>query len=213
MKKVFAEFLGTAVLLTAIVGSGIMATDLTNDVGLQLLINCVAVVAALFVLISIFGSVSGAQFNPIVSVFLHFRKLQNLTVTCQLIAAQLTGAIVGAKFAEVIFNESLGQIATRERNSIGLLISEVFASAGLILIIGFVVNGKARPETLVPAWVGGAYFFTSSTIFANPAVTVGRTFSDSFTGIHPNSIFGFIVAQFIGLFLALPILKALSEEK
>lgn len=213
MRKVISEFLGTAILLTAIVGSGIMATDLTTDVGLQLLINCIAVVAALFVLISLFGSISGAQFNPVVSLYLLIKRQQSGPETFQYIFAQIAGAIVGSKFAEIIFHESLGQFSTKERNSLGLLVSEIFATAGLILIIGFVVKGKVKPETIVPAWVGGAYFFTSSTIFANPAVTIGRAFSDSFTGIHPNSILGFILAQTVGLGFGLGIVKLLLEEK
>lgn len=212
MKKFIAEFVGTLVLLAAIIGSGIMATNLTSDVGVQLIINCIAVVAVLFALISLFGEVSGAQFNPLVSIYLLYRGKQDKQSTLKLIFAQITGAVAGTKLAELMFHENLGSMATKERNSLGLLIGEVVATAGLMLIISFVVQGKVNAATVVPAWIAGGYFFTSSTIFANPAVTIGRSFSDSFAGIHPNSILGFIAAQFVGFILGIMLSKFLVEE-
>ncbi len=212
MKKVVAEFFGTLVLLAAIIGSGIMATNLTSDVGVQLLINCIAVVAVLFVLISIFGEVSGAQFNPLVSIYLQYQGKQDGQTTVKLIVAQIIGGISGTKLAELMFHENLGTMATKERNSLGLLIGEVVATAGLMLIIAFAVKGRINPVTVVPAWIAGGYFFTSSTIFANPAVTIGRSFSDSFAGIHPNSILGFITAQLVGLILGVMLSKVLVED-
>lgn len=212
MKKFIAEFVGTLVLLAAIIGSGIMATNLTSDVGVQLIINCIAVVAVLFALISLFGEVSGAQFNPLVSLYLLYKGKQDKQSTLKLIFAQITGAVAGTKLAELMFNENLGSMATKERNSLGLLIGEVVATAGLMLIISFVVQGKVNAATVVPAWIAGGYFFTSSTIFANPAVTIGRSFSNSFAGIHPNSILGFITAQFVGFILGILLSKVLVEE-
>jgi glycerol uptake facilitator-like aquaporin len=212
VKKVVAEFFGTLVLLAAIIGSGIMATNLTSDVGVQLLINCIAVVAVLFVLISIFGEVSGAQFNPLVSIYLQYQGKQDGQTTVKLIVAQIIGGISGTKLAELMFHENLGTMATKERNSLGLLIGEVVATAGLMLIIAFAVKGRIDPVTVVPAWIAGGYFFTSSTIFANPAVTIGRSFSDSFAGIHPNSILGFITAQLVGLILGVMLSKVLVED-
>lgn len=212
MQKYLAEFLGTAILLIAIVGSGIMATNLTSDVAVQLLINCISVAATLLVIIKLFAPISGAQFNPIVSLYLLITKIQSLSATLRLIALQILGAIFGTEIAEFMFHESIGNIATTQRNSLGLLLGEVVASAGLIMIIGFVVKDKVNPAILVPAWITGAYFFTSSTIFANPAVTVGRVFSDSFAGIHPNSILGFISAQVVGLMFGVLLSKILLEN-
>jgi glycerol uptake facilitator-like aquaporin len=212
MRKLVAEFLGTLLLLTAIVGSGIMATNLTNDIGLQLLINCISVVATLSVLITLFAPISGAQFNPIVSFFLYYKGKQDLATTLKNIGVQILGAISGAKLAELMFHENLGSIATTQRSSLGLLIGEVVASTGLILIIGFAVKDRINPAVVVPSWIAGAYFFTSSTIFANPAVTIGRVFSDSFAGIHPNSILGFIAAQFVGLILGTLLSKILLDD-
>jgi len=212
VKKVAAEFFGTLLLLTSIIGSGIMATNLSNDVGVQLLINCIAVVAVLFVIISLFAEISGAQFNPLVSVYLLLKGKQDLSTTIRYIGAQIFGAISGTKLAELMFHENLGTMATKERNSLGLLIGEVVATTGLILIIAFAVKGRINPVTVVPAWIAGGYFFTSSTIFANPAVTIGRSFSDSFAGIHPNSILGFIAAQIVGLILGLLLSNLLVED-
>jgi glycerol uptake facilitator-like aquaporin len=212
VRKIVAEFVGTLILLASIVGSGIMATNLTSDVGLQLLINCIAVVATLYVIISMFGQISSAQFNPIVSLYLLYKNQQDSSTTFKLIIAQIAGAISGTKLAELMFHENLGTMATRERNSVGLLIGEVVASLGLILIVGFAVKGQINAAVAVPAWIAGGYFFTSSTIFANPAVTIGRSFSDSFTGIHPNSIIGFIAAQCVGLILGTLLIKVFLED-
>ncbi len=212
MRKIAAEFLGTMFLLTAIVGSGIMATNLTSDVLTQLLINCIAAVATLFVIINLFAPISGAQFNPIVSLYLLFKGKQDVVTTLKLVSVQIIGAILGTKLAEFMFHESIGNIATTERNSFGLLVGEIVASAGLILIIAFAANGDINPAVVVPAWIAGGYFFTSSTIFANPAVTIGRTFTDSFAGIHPNSLLGFIAAQIIGLILGTLLSKIFLED-
>lgn len=212
MRKLLAEFFGTMFLLSAIVGSGIMATNLTSDLAIQLLINCISTVAVLFAIINLFAPISGGQFNPIVSLYLQFKGRQSGLTTFQFILAQIAGAITGTKLAELMFHENLGTFATTERNSIGLLVGEVVASAGLILIIAFAVNGEINPAVVVPAWIASGYFFTSSTIFANPAVTIGRTFSDSFAGIHPNSILGFISAQIIGLILGTLISKQFLED-
>jgi glycerol uptake facilitator-like aquaporin len=210
--KIVAEFFGTFLLLTSIVGSGIMATNLTTDVAIQLLVNCIAVVATLYVLITLFAPISGAQFNPIVSFFLYYKRKQDLATTLKFVCVQILGAITGTKLAELMFHENLGTFATRERNSLGLLLGEVVASAGLILIIGFVVEDRVNPAIVVSAWIAAGYFFTSSTIFANPAVTIGRSFSDSFTGIHPNSILGFIAAQSVGLILGALLSKTFLED-
>ncbi len=212
MRKVAAEFFGTLLLLTSIIGSGIMATNLTSDVGVQLLINCIAVVAVLFVLISLLAPLSGAQFNPLISIYLQFKGRQDGITTGKYVIAQVIGAIAGTKIAELMFHENFGTMATKERNSLGLLIGEVVATTGLILIIAFAVKGQINAMTVVPAWIAGGYFFTSSTIFANPAVTIGRSFSDSFAGIHPNSILGFILAQMVGLILGILFSKLFVED-
>ena len=201
MKKLLAEFIGTCFLVCAVVGSGIMATDFTQDVGLQLLINAVATVAALHVLITIFGEISGAHFNPLVSLFAWSQNLISKSLAVKYSVVQIVGAICGAELAELMFNSSLGNFSQHTRSGSGLWLSEVVATAGLILIISFAFKDKINPKVTIPAWIGAGYLFTSSTIFANPAVTIGRSFTDSFAGIHPNSIFGFIIAQFLGLII------------
>ena len=212
MSKLLSEFIGTFLLVCAVVGSGIMATNLTTDVGLQLLINAIATVAALFVLISLFAAKSGAHFNPVVTLYVYQQKQISITSATQYIAVQVIGAIGGAKFAELMFHESLGGMAQQVRSGIGLFLSEVLATAGLILIISFALKNKINAAVVVPAWIAAGYFFTASTIFANPAVTIGRAFTDSFAGIHLNSTFNFILAQLVGLIIGAGISYLVHKE-
>ncbi|HEX7135634.1 MAG TPA: MIP/aquaporin family protein [Iamia sp.] len=204
-RRLAAEALGSAFLIVAVVGSGIMATRLSpDDVGLQLLENAGATAGALIGLILMFGAVSGAHFNPVVTLV--DRLLGSIsTVDAALYAiAQTVGACTGALIANAMFERPLFELSTKTRSSGGLWLSEVVATIGLLLVIhGCVRTGRERAVPFaVGAWIGGAYWFTSSTSFANPAVTVARTLSDSFAGIDPASAPMFVLMQVIGAAIA-----------
>ncbi|MFF3376005.1 aquaporin [Streptomyces sp. NPDC002680] len=206
MSKAAAELLGTALLVAIVIGSGIQATELTTDVGVQLLANSIATVFGLGILILLLGPVSGAHFNPVVTLaeWWTARRGGGAGVTAREVAvyvpAQIVGAIAGAILADAMFGEPLVEWSTHDRSAGHLLLGEVVATAGLILLI----FGLARTDRLryapvaVASYIGAAYWFTSSTSFANPAVTIGRTFSDTFAGIAPGSVAGFIGAQLVG---------------
>ena len=214
-KKLAGEFLGTALLVSIVVGSGIMATNLSQDVGVQLLINTISTVFGLAVLIQILGPISGANFNPVVTLIDLIQKRTNLVTFIQYGFAQTAGAITGAILANAMFSHSLIEISTRARSGSNQYLGEIVATAGLILIINLLIHQEKT--TLIPAivasWIGSAYFFTSSTSFANPAVTVGRIFSDSFAGIAPGCVTKFIAAQILGALIGLGLTKALTNDK
>lgn len=199
-RRVLAEFLGAMILVAAVVGSGIMATTLTDDVGIQLLMNMLATVLVLGLLIWTLGPISGAHFNPAVTGVALVRRELAPREAAWYIPAQIAGAITGAVVANLMFALPPVELSTNQRSGANLLLGEVVATAGLLWIIGALTrtgNGRLGPA-LVPAWIGAAYFFTSSTSFANPAVTIGRMFSDTFTGIAPASVPAFIAAQLVG---------------
>ncbi|MDX2606236.1 aquaporin [Streptomyces caniscabiei] len=200
-----AELVGTAALVAVVIGSGIQATELTKDVGVQLLANSLATVFGLGVLILLLGPVSGAHFNPVVTLaewWTGRRGGAGVTIreAAVYVPSQIIGAIAGAILADAMFGKPLVEWSTHDRSAGHLLLGEVVATAGLILLI----FGLARTDQLrfapvaVASYIGAAYWFTSSTSFANPAVTIGRTFSDTFAGIAPGSVAGFIGMQLIG---------------
>lgn len=200
MKRVIGEYVGTAILATVVVGSGAMAQELSQDIGLQLLINAAATGAALWLLITLFSPISGAHFNPIVSGISLIRKELSLTQTSQYIVAQILGAISGAILANLLFSYSAIDISEKNRDGGNLLLSEVLATAGLIFVIhqlSTIKKGKYVAPG-VAAWIFAAYFFTSSTSFANPAIAIGRIFTNTFAGIAPHSAFKFIPFQILG---------------
>jgi len=202
-KKLFAEFLGTAVLVATVVGSGIMATNLSADLGIDLLINTVATVFVLYILITLLAPISGAHFNPLVSGIAYFRKELSAGNTIYFFVAQILGGSLGAILANLMFEHPAIEPSQHVRNGSHLLLGEVIASAGLIFIIFLAVKqgiDKKIPR-LVAAWIGAAYFFTSSTSFANPAVSIARGLTDSFSGIKFSSVPGFIAAQIVGAIL------------
>jgi glycerol uptake facilitator-like aquaporin len=215
MRKLLAEYLGTALLVAIVVGSGIMATDLTQDVGLQLLINTIATVFGLAVLILILAPISGAHFNPVVTLIDLIQGKSSVIQFLQYAVVQTAGAISGAFLANAMFDQAIIQTATKIRSGNNLYLAEIVATAGLILVINLLVNQKNL--TVIPAavaaWIGSAYFFTSSTSFANPAVTIGRTFSDSFAGIAPECAPQFIAAQILGAIIGLGLVKVLTNDK
>jgi glycerol uptake facilitator-like aquaporin len=215
MRKLLAEYLGTTLLVAIVVGSGIMATDLTQDVGLQLLINTIATVFGLAVLILILAPISGAHFNPVVTLIDLIQGKSSFIQFLQYAVVQIAGAITGAFLANAMFDQVIIQTATKIRSGSHLYLAEIVATAGLILVINLLVIQKNLSviPAAVAAWIGSAYFFTSSTSFANPAVTIGRTFSDSFAGIAPECAPKFIAAQILGAIIGLGLVKALTNDK
>ena len=205
-RRVVAEAVGTGLLVMAVVGSGIAAQRLSpDDVGLQLLENAFATVGALVGLILMFGAVSGAHFNPVVTLTDRFFGTTSTRDAALYIPAQVVGGCLGAMLANVMYDLPAVDLSTKVRSSGALWLSEVVATVGLLLVIhGCVRTGRARVVPFaVAAWIGGAYWFTSSTSFANPAVTVGRSLSDTFAGIDPSSVPMFVVAQLVGMVVAI----------
>jgi glycerol uptake facilitator-like aquaporin len=209
-RRLAAEAFGTGLLVVAVIGSGIMATRLSpDDVGLELLENAAATAAALIGLILMFGAVSGAHFNPVVTLVDRMFATITTAETALYIVAQIVGACLGAMLANVMFELPVVELSTKSRSSGALWISEVVATVGLLLVIhGCVRTGRANVMPFaVGIWIGGAYFFTSSTSFANPAVTIARTLSDSFAGIKPSSAPMFIVMQLVGAVIAYGLIR------
>ena len=211
-RRLVAEGIGTGFLVIAVVGSGIMASRLSpNDTGLQLLENAAATTAALIGLILIFGAVSGAHLNPVVTLV--DRAFGSITSrdSALYIAAQVTGGCLGAVAANLMFELPAVELSTKTRSSPGLWLSEIIATVGLLLVIhGCVRTGRANVVAFaVGIWIGGAYWFTSSTSFANPAVTISRTLSDTFTGIKPSSAPMFILMQLVGAAVAYGLIRLL----
>lgn len=201
-----AEFVGTALLLIAVVGSGIAAQRLSpGNVGLELLENSIATAAGLVAIILAVGPISGAHLNPVVTLADRAFGGVGAAVAAVYVAAQLVGGVVGAVLANLMFALPAVQLATKPRLGINLWLGEVVATFGLILVIfGVVRSGRsATAPFAVAAYIAGAYWFTSSTSFANPAVTVARMLSDTFTGISPASAPAFILAQLLGAALAI----------
>ena len=211
--RAVAEFVGTGLLVCVVVGSGIMGDALSSDDGVSLLINTVSTVFALALLILVIGPISGAHLNPAVTLVNVFLRQQSARESALYIAAQTAGAIGGAILANVMFDLSALQISDRDRTSAGMLVGEVVATAGLIAVIGIVSARKQNAiiPLAVAGWIGSAYFFTSSTSFANPAVTVGRVFSDTFAGIAPESVLPYIAAQLVGAAIGVAVVKTSSR--
>ncbi len=232
LRRASVEGLGTAALVAVVVGSGIQATELTRDVGTQLLANSLATVFGLGVLIALLGPVSGAHFNPAVTLAAWFTDRRRSgsgsdsasgsgsgsgsdsgsgadAFTAREIAAyvpaQIAGAIAGAVLADAMFGEPLLRLSTHDRWAGHLWLAEVVATAGLVwLVFGLTRTGRAHlAPALVASYIGAAYWFTSSTSFANPAVTIGRAFTDTFAGIAPTSVLPFLAAQLAGAVVGL----------
>jgi glycerol uptake facilitator-like aquaporin len=216
-RRIVAEGIGTGLLVTVVIGSGIAASKLSpHDVGLQLLENAFATALGLAVLILMIGPVSGAHFNPVVSAvdwWLGRRTGSGLTAVelGAFVPAQIVGAVLGAILANLMYGEAAVSWSTTERSAGHLWLGEVVASAGLIVLI-FALASSGRTgvaPAAVGAYIGSAYWFTSSTSFANPAVTIGRAFSDTFAGIAPASLPGFVIAQVVGAAVGVGVLAVL----
>jgi glycerol uptake facilitator-like aquaporin len=214
-KALFAEFLGTAVLVAAVVGSGIMGSNLSGDLLVALIANTIATVLALGILILTLGPVSGAHFNPVVSIALAIDQRFKAVTVAPYLAAQFVGAIAGAVLANIMFGAEAIQVSSKGMPGDGAVIGEVVATAGLVFIILNLIQTKRTDliPVAVPAWIGSAYFFTSSTSFANPAVTVGRIFTDSFSGIGPQTVPSFVIAQLLGAALGIVLAKVFAKSK
>ncbi len=204
LRKVASEALGTALLLAVVIGSGIMAERLSGgNVAIALIANTLATVGGLYILIEVFGPLSGAHFNPAVSAVMVFRGELPKSAFVPYVAAQLIGAMLGAWLAHAMFDLPILQFSAKLRGGTGQWIAEAVATAGLLLVILRAPAGRA--SSMVAAYIGAAYWFTSSTSFANPAAAFGRLFSDSFAGIAPISAPGFMVAEFAGAAIGLAI--------
>ena len=211
-RRLLAEALGTMLLLTVVIGSGIMAERLSGgNVAIALLANTLATVGGLYVLIEVFGPVSGAHFNPAVSAVMAVRGALQRSALAPYVAAQLAGAMLGAWLAHAMFDLTVLQLSTHVRSGTGQWIAEAVATAGLLLVILRAPPGRAAP--MVAAYIGAAYWFTASTSFANPAAAFGRMFSDSFAGIAPASVAGFVVAELVGALIGLGVHHALGAPR
>jgi glycerol uptake facilitator-like aquaporin len=212
-RAVGMEFLGTAILAFAIVGSGIMATNLTSDSALRLLINAISTAIGLAVVIRIGIKVSGSHFNPAVTLIMLFIKKIDTRSSLFYITAQILGAISGVTTANFIFDQKVLNQSMTIRSGSNLFVSEVIATAVLLWIILRFPKRDDLVALYAPLWIFGGILLTSSTAFANPAITIGRVFTTSITGIAPESIFAFIVAQLIGAALGFYVARNITNPK
>ena len=214
-RRLSAEAIGTGLLIVAVIGSGIMAERLTDIVALQLLCNAIATGGALVALILIFAPVSGASFNPVVGIVGIFTGEATIRDTALYALAQTVGGCIGAVIANLMFDLDAINISEKVRSGSGVLFSEVVATVGLLVVIYGSI--RAQRANLVPftvaAWITGAYFFTSSTSLANPAVTVARSLSNTFAGIAPESVPMFVLMQLIGAMLAVAMIRYVFGEQ
>ncbi len=202
-RRLTAEAVGTALLVAAVVGSGIMADRLTADTALALLANTIATGAALIMLITTFAPVSGAHFNPVVTLVMAWQRDLTPTLAAAYIAAQCAGGIIGTWAAHVMFDLPILQISTTIRTGPAQWLAEAIATFGLIMAIFGAINARANVAITVAAYITAAYWFTASTSFANPAVTLARAMTDTFAGIRPVDLPGFMLAQIAGSLLAM----------
>ena len=209
-RRLFAEGLGTLGLLVTVIGSGIMAERLAGgNAAVALLANTLATVAGLYVLIEVFGPVSGAHFNPAVSAVMAWRGALPRALWLPYVLVQLTGAVGGAWLAHAMFDLPILQWSTKLRSGPAQWLAEAVATAGLLLVI--LRAAPTRVAAMVAAFIGAAYWFTASTSFANPAAAFGRMFSDSFAGISPADVPAFVVAQWVGAALGVALHRALGD--
>ena len=207
-----AELLGSCFLVMIIVGSGLMAENLTNDNALRLTANTLATGAGLFVLITAFANISGAHFNPFVSLAMFLRKKINGKLLIIYIPAQILGCLLGVMLANVFFEHDILELSTKNRDGLHIFLSEIIATFGLIFIIfATQKDGKITIAASVATYIMAGYWFTSSTSFANPAVSIARTFTDSFTGINYLNTPTYILAEFLGALIAVYFIKKLIK--
>ena len=208
------EFIGSAFLVMIIVGSGIMAQNLTRDFAVMLLANTIATGAGLFVLINSIANISGAHFNPVVTMTMYFTKKIKKDLIFTYVSAQILGCLLGVMLANFMFDLPFIELSSKARPGFNIFIAEVIATFGLIFIIfGSLKNGTVAVAASVATYITAGYWFTSSTSFANPAVALARTFTDTFTGINYLNTPTYIVAEIIGALLALFIIQKILFKK
>ncbi|MEY2951784.1 MAG: hypothetical protein RL622_861 [Actinomycetota bacterium] len=205
IKQLVFEFFGTATLLVGVVGSSFMATNLTGDKALALLINAAVTAATLGIIIKVGASISGAHYNPAVTFANVLLRKNSLALALQYLIAQVVGAICGVILANAMFSSKLVANSTIERSGTGLILAEVIATVGLVYLA--LTSNEKSAWKLIPLWIFAAYFFTSSTSFANPAVTLSRVFTESGAGINSGSVLWFVLAQMVGALLATTLVK------
>lgn len=214
-QKLVAEGLGTGLLLASIVGSGIMAETLSGgNVGLELLCNALSIAAMLVVLITTLGPISGAHFNPAVTMVFTLRGDIGVALAIAYVAVQVAGGILGVLATHLMYDQAIVQFAAKARTGTGQWFSEIVATAGLVMTILLTIQtNSAQVPAMVGLYVGSAIYFASSTAFANPAVSIGRLFSDSFAGIDPSHVAPFIAAQLVGALLGLALCHYLAIRR
>ena len=205
IKQLVFEFFGTATLLVGVVGSSFMATNLTGDKALALLINAAVTAATLGIIIKVGASISGAHYNPAVTFANVLLRKNSLALALQYLIAQVVGAICGVILANAMFSSKLVANSTIERSGTGLILAEVIATVGLVYLA--LTSNEKSAWKLIPLWIFAAYFFTSSTSFANPAVTLSRVFTESGAGINSGSVLWFVLAQMVGALLGTTLVK------
>jgi len=212
-KNLFMEFIGTGLLVAAILGAGYMASGTTQDAAVGLIMNAFAACAMLAIIIRLGAKVSGAHYNPAVTLALVLAKKTEAASAIGYVIAQIAGAICGAFLANAMYGAHVYAVSTAARTNNVLIISEIVATAGLVWVVLRNSNNANKVAMYVPLWIFSAYFFTSSTTFANPAATIGRIFTQSPAGIAPASILRFVVAQFIGAAVGWLLYTVLNEVK
>ena len=213
-KIFYGEFIGSCFLVMIIVGSGIMAQNLTEDIAVMLIANALATGAGLFVLITSIGDISGAHFNPVVTMAMYLTKKIKKNLIIIYISAQISGCLLGVMLANFMFELPVIELSQKVRPGINIFIAEIIATFGLIFIIfGSLKNGTVAVAASVATYITAGYWFTSSTSFANPAVALARTFTDTFTGINYLNTPTYIVSEILGALLALFIIQKIFFKK
>lgn len=209
-----AEFLGSTILLMTIVGAGIMADNISDDDGVSMFITVTAIAFSIGLIIRIFGPISGGHFNPLVTFYFYFRKEISAKTGWIMVASQVSGALTGTVLANLMFDLPAISISKLDRIGTNIFIAELVSTIGLFIVLELINSKKnLNPAVIIPIYIGPAIFYTSSTAFVNPSITLTRTLSDTFTGISPASVPMFLVAQFLGAIIGVTISKGLIDSK
>jgi glycerol uptake facilitator-like aquaporin len=213
-KIALAEFLGSTILLMTIVGAGIMADNVSDDDGISMFITGTSIAFSLALIIKIFGPISGGHFNPLVTFYFYFRKEVKANTANIMVISQLSGALVGTVLANLMFDLPAISISKLDRLGPGIFLAELVATIGLFIVLQLINSNKnLNPALIIPIYIGPAIFYTSSTAFVNPSITLTRTLSDTFTGISPASVPLFLLAQLLGAIIGMIISKGLIDSK
>lgn len=212
-KIMLAEFLGSVILLMTIVGAGIMADLVSDDDGVSMFITVTAIAISIGLIIKLFAPISGGHFNPLVTLYFYFLKEVRALTALLMVVAQLSGALVGTVLANLMFDLPAISISKLDRLGTDIFIAELVATIGLFIVLQLINSNKnLNPAIIIPIYIGPAIFYTSSTAFVNPSITLTRTLSDTFTGISPASVPLFLLAQVIGAVLGIMISKGLIDN-